>query len=634
MFDSRHHPVKARWCTLLLVCAAIACGIAAASAPAATSSVTVAASVVAATSLDTSACVAPSTLQFGALQPGSAVVTSADCVVAFGSTNGVSQLQVRQADGAGVGMFQPASGALDPTFDSDGVVTTAAATGAGADTPSGLVRQPDGRLVTGGDCDMGATTGVDLCLVRYTTTGSLDPTFGVGGKVTTSVGPGARTDRGFDLLLQPDGKFVLVGACDMGATGNDICLVRYDTSGALDPTFSGDGIATTSISAFASLNDSARGVALRSDGSIVIGGFIEGVTGTQLLVARYRSDGALDPSFGSGAGYVVTDALGTGGNQEFRDLVIQEDGRVIGAGYCYVTGTSTFDGCAVRYTDNGALDPSFDGDGVATFAVAPGTGTDSILAAALQADGKLVVGGDCAMGGATGVDGCIFRLRTDGTLDPAFGTGGRVTLARSAGTGTDHIWSLLPQGDGTLVTAGDCDLGLGSGVDLCFARYLATGVLDPTFDGDGFLARSVAPGAGIDQRARATIDDADGHFASVGNCAMGATGVDACLLVFDSAGSMPQYAAGVSDWTTPGTGLFGACLVSTTGSVADWTANATCPAANGAWWAAVPTSATTIAHTTAVGASATSRLRFGVRTRSNETPGAYVAPVLFSVTSP
>src|SRR5436190_619206 len=95
---------------------------------------------------------------------------------------------------------------------------------------------------------MGAT-GNDACLARYDTNGVVDATFGAGGKVTTPTGPGAATDIAYSISIQSDGKYVTVGTCDMGATGNDACLARYNTNGTLDATFGPNGQVTTSTGA-------------------------------------------------------------------------------------------------------------------------------------------------------------------------------------------------------------------------------------------------------------------------------------------------------------------------------------------------------------------------------------------------
>ena len=88
----------------------------------------------------------------------------------------------------------------------------------------GLALQPDGKLVTAGFCD--GETNIGFCLARYDASGSLDATFGTGGVVTTDINP-EFDEEAFALALQPDGKLVAAGKCD-GTSSSDFCLARYD----------------------------------------------------------------------------------------------------------------------------------------------------------------------------------------------------------------------------------------------------------------------------------------------------------------------------------------------------------------------------------------------------------------------
>src|SRR5262249_15434318 len=144
---------------------------------------------------------------------------------------------------------------------------------------------------------------------RYNPNGSLDTTFGQGGKVSMSFGPGA--DSANALALQSDGKIVVVGSAYMGAaTGTDYAVARYNADGSLDTSFGQGGL----VAADFNLNytDVAQGVALQADGRIVVVGHTNGgaATGDNFAVVRYNSDGSLDTSFGQG-GLVATNFRGT-----------------------------------------------------------------------------------------------------------------------------------------------------------------------------------------------------------------------------------------------------------------------------------------------------------------------------------
>jgi uncharacterized delta-60 repeat protein len=187
------------------------------------------------------------------------------------------------------------SGMLDTAFGVGGVVTTSI--GAGYDAAFDIALQPDGKIVVTGYTDNG--TDNDLVLARFTPTGDLDSTFGNGGVVTTAIGPG--DNYGWALALQPDGKIVVAGYADNGSD-SDFALVRYTTSGDLDSTFGSGGVVITAIS---SGSDGALTVALQPDGKIVAAGFTYNENDKDMVLVRYTDTGELDTSFGND-GIVIT----------------------------------------------------------------------------------------------------------------------------------------------------------------------------------------------------------------------------------------------------------------------------------------------------------------------------------------
>jgi uncharacterized delta-60 repeat protein len=155
--------------------------------------------------------------------------------------------------------------------------------------------------------------------------GDLDPAFGGGdGKVTTDFGD---VDRADGVAIQADGKIVVAGSAG-GAGGPDFAVARYNTDGSLDPTFDGDGKVTTD---FASNHDQGFAVALQADGKIVVAGeaFLMDL---DFALARYNTDGSLDATFGGGDGKVSTD-LGLSENDAALAVAIQADGKIVAAGY-------------------------------------------------------------------------------------------------------------------------------------------------------------------------------------------------------------------------------------------------------------------------------------------------------------
>jgi uncharacterized delta-60 repeat protein len=192
------------------------------------------------------------------------------------------------------------NGSLDTSFSGDGKQTTDFGI---FERANGVALQGNGKIVAVGfanDRFFGF-----FALARYNGNGSLDPSFGGNGKVTTSFDTYANA---YGLALQGDGKIVAVG--HVGFDGGDFAVARYNVNGSLDPSFSGDGRQTTDLGGD---DDVANGVAVQGDGKIVaVGGGFFG--GGDFAVARYNVNGSLDPSF-SGDGKQTTEfGEGAGAN--------------------------------------------------------------------------------------------------------------------------------------------------------------------------------------------------------------------------------------------------------------------------------------------------------------------------------
>jgi uncharacterized delta-60 repeat protein len=483
---------------------------------------------------------------------------------------------------------------------------------------------------------MGGATGTDICLARFNVNGSLDSSFDGDGRVTTAISAGAASDFAHGVDLYADGRIVVAGYCDGGASGQDMCVARYNADGSLDTSFDADGYTTTAVASGAR-SDTAYAVVVQADGKVVAAGMcnMDGVIDLDVCLVRYNVDGSLDTSF-DGDGRVTTPINPSGVDDRAYAIAQQPDGRLVIAGYCNMP-VGGWDACLARYNVDGSLDLTFDSDGLVTTSTAAGFGSDVARAVAIQPDGRIVTAGYCAMGGATGNDACIARYNTDGSLDTSFDSDGRVTTATAPGTGSDDALAVAMLPDGRIVTSGLCDMGGATGIDACLAAYLNDGSLDLTFDGDGRVTTATAPGTGLDY-AHAIVAQADGALTTAGYCNMGgATGFDFCLARYSSGGVIDQYNdGGGDDWDTAGSsiGLFGACLSATTLSTPAWTVNASCPTDDGAFWQPVPTTASAVATANPLTSTATATIRFGVRVADDYPTGDYIAPVTFSVSAP
>ena len=403
----------------------------------------------------------------------------------------LSQALVRQADGnlvvAGFRFGDDrdfalarlhADGTLDNDFGESGVATTDFG---GSDEAVDLALQPDGKVLAAGNTDE------DFALARYAPDGSLDPGFGIAGRVTTNIG--GMDDRAFALLIQPDGKVVSAGYTD-AANGPDFGLARYQPDGTLDPGFGSNGIVTAGFNpgSDGAVVEFVRALAVQPDGKLVA------VGPSSLIgwaIARFEPDGTRDSTFGAG-GFVFPSLGG-----EPSAVIVLPSGKLAVAG-------SSADGDFVlaRLLENGTFDASFGegGPGGTGAVVTDLGGDDRASALVLQPDGKLVVAG------SSDGDFAVVRYLADGSLDATFGAAG--TVVSDLG-GDDRAAALVLQPDGKLVVAGSTD------GDYALVRYDADGTPDTTFGDDGIVTTDL----GSDDTARAMVRQPDGKLVLAGSTA-------------------------------------------------------------------------------------------------------------------
>jgi uncharacterized delta-60 repeat protein len=352
-------------------------------------------------------------------------------------------------------------GSFDPTFGSGGTVTTII--GDGDSGAADVAIQADGGIVTVGSATAGGAGQVSL--VRFDTTGTLDPSFGNGGIVLTPVGDGA---AGTAVAVQADQKIVVGGRATIAGVPRFL-LLRYDASGTLDPGFGVGGIATLTLGSDAGVN----ALAIQSDQKIVAVG-TRTAADTSVALARFDTAGVLDASFGTGG---VTTTL-VGAWSRGSDVALLPGNALA------VAGTSEDRFLAARYDANGTLDPTFGSGGVVTTVVTPAS--DSLNAIAAQNDGALLVTGLTGLAGVRAFT--TARYTHAGALDPAFGTGG-IVFENFGLYGEATDLQVLP--DGKIVVAGTAINPSGPPAQTAsyfvMVRYDAAGVRDDAFAfaGDG-----------------------------------------------------------------------------------------------------------------------------------------------------
>ncbi|MBZ0207858.1 MAG: T9SS type A sorting domain-containing protein [Flavobacteriales bacterium] len=341
-------------------------------------------------------------------------------------------------------------GSLDNSFGASGKVTTGFGTGNAQGWSVAI--QPDGKIVVVGSARVGTTA--DLAIARYNTSGTLDTSFGIDGKVTTDYAGGQ--DYGYSVAIQHDGRIVVAGSTSL-SFAVDLALARYNMDGTLDGSFGVGGKATT---AFGTAPDQARSVVIQPDGMIVVAGFASISSGKDFVLARYDTNGNLDSGFGV-EGKVIIDFAAW--HDYGYSVLIDVAGKIVVAGYA--ENATDVDFALARFNTNGIIDPSFGVNGkvITDFAADDDYG----FSVAIQQDGKIVVAGNTRIGIHS--DFAMARYNTDGTLDNSFGGDGQVTT--DFGTGYNHAYAVAIQPNGRIVVAGFS--GFGDDADFAVARYLS-----------------------------------------------------------------------------------------------------------------------------------------------------------------
>lgn len=284
--------------------------------------------------------------------------------------------------------------------------------------------------------------------------GSLDPSFGSSGKVITNVGG---EDKAIGVVMQPDGKILVVGFTFSMSTGKDFLCIRYNSDGSLDNTFASSGIYTLDVQLGS--DDVAKSIALQSDGKIVLAGFSDNGFDKNAAIVRLNSDGSIDNTFGT-SGIVTTDFES---NQQDEINVVKIHAL---SGNILVGGTSIIDSdhakpVIARYLNDGTLDVSFNATGIKTLWVTP---LDyqyvfQVEDLEVQSSGKIsAVGWRDFPGLSWDSDYWACRINSDGTMDNTFSSDG-VAVYNGPFNGHDRAFGMILNPDNSIVASGGGYIG-------------------------------------------------------------------------------------------------------------------------------------------------------------------------------
>lgn len=263
-----------------------------------------------------------------------------------------------------------ASGFADGSFGSNGILNYNFSATLG-DLLHAIVRMSDGRYVACGEMFSTAGTARDFLTARFNSDGSLDGSFNFSGFADTpflqSGVAGSLIDSCNAVAVQTDGKVVAAGFTQQFGPQR-VALVRYATDGSLDATFGMGGKLVVDASTGPTADSSAQALLIQPDGKLLVAGYAHGVSNSDFMVLRLNSDGTPDTGFGSNNNGIVRTPVGTGSDYAYA-MALQPDGKIVLAGQAQSSG---IDFGLVRYTANGALDATFGNGGLVTTPVGPG----------------------------------------------------------------------------------------------------------------------------------------------------------------------------------------------------------------------------------------------------------------------
>jgi uncharacterized delta-60 repeat protein len=373
------------------------------------------------------------------------------------------------------------AGVLDPTFGTGGIVNPPAF------QVADMTIQADQKIVTVGNGSIPKNPYEKFGLARYNANGSLDSSFGTGGKTATSIGN--YQDYANAVFVQPDGKILVAGTSihfdKRVNTNGDMALVRYNANGSLDTTFGTKGMVVTTFTKDSS--DFATDVTELTDGRIVVTGWVSDSAGTDFALLRLSSTGALDTTFGTGGRVRIHVPSMNVKDQLPIKLVVQTDGKMVVSGGAY--GSVSYATLA-RVNVNGTLDTSFGTGGFAE--IAPSDVDSHFNGLALQADGKLVIAGQF-YSSSEGWVMALARFNSNGSLDNTFDTDGMLTVKVSSYPNIqDGLNDVAIAADGKIIAAGFSNGATTQDSDMTMIRVNPLdGSLDSSFGNGGIVATAI-----------------------------------------------------------------------------------------------------------------------------------------------
>lgn len=376
------------------------------------------------------------------------------------------------------------SDSLDLTFGTGGYVVTDI--DQFSDGVTAVATQSDGKIIAAGYGNDNTGSYINLVLTRYSASGELDMTFGTNGIVVEEMPP-SHSNLITDMVIQNDGKIVVVGAIFNNTTGLDLVVYRFNSDGTTDEDFGNNGQVIW-VGDGGAVSDVANAVVVLENGKIMIAGSAS----FNFLVMLLNPDGSFDNTF-EDQGVLILDPFNNAGGR-FLDIIIQSNKKILAGGYTPLGSSGESEMVLFRMEANGARDTNFGNEGI--LAIEEGR---AILSMCQLPDGKLILGG--TINEDLDTDFGFVKLNNDGSIDTDFGNDGIVETDFGE---KEVVTSVLSQGDGKFIAVGISNDDFNNNT-VAIARYLEDGMLDDSFGGDGKLYHLYSSGNLQSDKANAAV---------------------------------------------------------------------------------------------------------------------------------
>lgn len=361
-----------------------------------------------------------------------------------------------------IGKLLP-SGQIDQTFGQNGIQLLDFANY--TDLGRAIVFDQSNNLIIAATArETSVPSTADFALAKMSSSGQLDSSFGLQGKVLTDFGAVGSTASAFATAEQTDGSLLVAG---------DVGIARFSPLGIRDEFFGLAGMARTSFRVLDLVTDSQNRI------------LATGSQNSDFVVARFLQNGQVDTSFGDlGSRRIDFSNRSDVGNS----LAIDSLGRIVVVGYSFQPAPSNQDFAVARLTDNGDLDPTFGNGGTKTIDF--NGASEQAYSVSIDSQDRIVIGGQSSHGGSTQLDFAIVRLLPDGQLDGAFGLNG-ISFIDFAGL-NDGFSSLVVDEFDRVIALGSTPKTGGYNIDFALTRLTANGLLDSSFASGGKLIVDIA----------------------------------------------------------------------------------------------------------------------------------------------